>query len=475
VSGVAAALLSVLVVRNATLVDAVSPPRPGQAVVIVGDRIESIGPAAGVAVPPGARVLDAAGGFLIPGLWDMHAHVAGYPDALGLLVAHGVTGVREMGNASAERSREIEAWRAEIADGRRVGPRIVAAGPTLDGPRGFTSPARLFVATPADAREAIATLRSRGAAFAKVHDWLSRESYLALVEEARAAELPVAGHVPVGLSALEVAAAGQASIEHLGSALGGLLLDASSREGSQRAEILERMREARASGSESALWQWAMRSARLEELLSSWDAGRAAAMVEAFRRHGTWHCPTLVVLSPSPRPRDASATRYVYGSAASLCRESTSPPPPPSPTRQQVFARQLAFVAQLQRGGVGLLAGTDFVRPGREALEEFESCDVPLAGVSVHEELEWLVEAGLSPREALAAATSGPARFLGEADAAGRVETGHRADLVLLEASPLEDIRNTRRIRAVIRAGRPLERPSLDALLASAAAEARAN
>jgi predicted amidohydrolase YtcJ len=463
------------VVRNATLVDAVSAPRPDHAVLIVGDRIQAVGPSASLVVPPGARVLDAAGGVVIPGLWDMHGHVAGYQGALGLLLAHGVTGVRDMGNATAERSREIAAWQREIAEGRRAGPRIVAAGPTLDGPRGITSAARLFVAEAADAGGALDTIRARGAAFAKVHDWLTRDAYLALARAARESGLPVAGHVPPALTALEVAAAGQASIEHLGSALGGVLLDASSREAEQRGELLARMQRAREARSEAELWRWALGSARLAELASSWDDARADALVDAFPRHGTWHCPTLVVLSPAGRPRDDSARRYVYGSAVAQCRDAATASPEPSRVRRDVFARQLRFAGQLQRGGVGLLAGTDFVRPDREALEEFETCDVPLAGLSLHEELEWLVEAGLSPREALAAATSGPARYFGEAARAGRVEAGQRADLVVLDASPLDDIRNTRRITAVVREGRLLDRAALDALLAAAAEEARAN
>lgn len=462
-------------IRNATLIDAVSPARADHAVVIANGRIAAVAPSSKLAIPPGARVIDAGGGFLIPGLWDMHAHVAGYPAALGLLVAHGVTGVRDMGNATLEQSREIEEWRRDIGEGRRVGPRLVAPGPTLDGPRGFESAGRLFVSGPGDAPGALATIRARGAAFAKVHDWVSRESYAALVAAAREAGLRVAGHSPVAVPALEVAGAGQASIEHLGSALGGILLDASSREDALRHELLARMQQARDARSESGLWQWAMSSARFEGLLESWDAAKASALVDAFKRNGTWHCPTLVVLSPTARPRGAEAGRFVYASAAAACASGGREPASASgaSTRARVFARRLAFVADLQRAGVGLLVGSDFIRPDREAIEEFETCDVPLAGLSVHEELEWLVEAGLRPVEALAAATREPALFFGEPDAAGIVAPGQRADLVLLDANPLEDIRNARRVRSVILAGRLLERGALDALLADAEADAR--
>jgi hypothetical protein len=315
---------------------------------------------------------------------------------------------------------------------------------------------------------ALDTLRSRGGAFAKIHDWLSRDAYFALMRAAREAGVPAAGHVPDSVTALEAAEAGQVSIEHLS----GLFLNASSREDEWRTELLAQMQEARESGNETGFWEWLGRDTFVEDLLSSWDPARAEALVEAFRRHGTWHCPTLVVLSPRLPPRYASSRRFIYRSAAALCEDSASQGPPRSTAGERFFAKQLGFVAELQRSGVGLLTGSDFVRPDRAALEEFGYCDVPLPGLSVHEELQWLVEAGLSPGEALAAATTGPARFFGEADTSGRIDAGQRADLVL-DANPLDDIRNTRRIRAVIRAGRLLDRTSLDALLSSAAADAQ--
>jgi hypothetical protein len=376
-----------------------------------------------------------------------------------------------MGGAPPERSREIEAWRRAIDAGQRIGPRIVAPGPTLDGPRGIKDPGRVTISGPDDVASALATLRSRGGAFAKIHDWLPRDAYFALMRAAREEGVPVAGHVPASVTALEAAEAGQVSIEHLK----WVLIDASSREAEWRAAILSQMQNARESGSEASFWEWIDRGEFAEGVLSSWDAGRAAALVEAFRRHGTWHCPTLIVLSPRRPPRDASANRYIYRSAAALCENPGSQGPPPSTGSEPTFAKQLSFVSQLQRGGVGLLTGSDFIRPDRGALEEFGRCDVPLPGLSVHEELLWLVEAGLTPAEALAAATLGPARFFGEADTSGRIDAGQRADLVLLDANPLDDIRNTRRIRAVIRGGRLLDREALDALLSSAAADAEAH
>ncbi len=444
---------------------------PGQSIIIIGDRIASVGPASNVA-PTGAQMIDGRGAFVIPGLWDMHVHLASYPEGLPLLVAYGVTGARDMGSASAAETQEMLAWRKEIAAGTRFGPRLAIAGPTLDGRRSYKSDGRLYATTADEGRTAVATVRARGGDFVKVHDWVALEAYAAIVAAAHAGGLEVVGHTPAAIPARDAIAAGQRSIEHLGSSLGGFVLDASSRETELRRELVQKMEEARQAGSEAAFWKWALGPVHQQVLLDAWDPARANDLVALLRQHGTWHCPTLTVLSPSARPRTEAERRVVFASARAACAKSA--PAPPTATAAALFARQLGIVGDLQRGGVGLLAGTDTMPPSAEALEEFGTCDVPLAGLSVHEELEWLVAAGLTPAEALAAATVGPARFFGEEDLAGSVAVGKRADLVLLEANPLDDIRNTRRIRAVVAAGRLYDRAALDALLQQAATEAAA-
>lgn len=445
--------------------------RPAQSILIAGDRIVSVG-AALAAPPAGARVVDGQGAYVIPGLWDMHVHLASYPEGLPLFVAYGVTGVRDMGSASATETQEMLAWRKEIAAGTRVGPRLMLAGPTLDGRRAYKSDGRLYATTADEGRAAVATVRERGGDFVKVHDWLDAEAYAAVVEAAHAGGLEVVGHTPAAIPAGAAAAAGQRSIEHLGSSLGGFLLDASSREAELRRELLQKMEAARAASSEEAFWEWALGPLHQQALLDAWDPARATELAALFRQRGTWHCPTLTVLSPAARSRTAAERRVLFASARAAC-EAQEPAPKPA-TTAALFARQLAIVGDLQRSGVGILAGTDAMPPSAEALEEFGTCDVPLAGLSVHEELEWLVAAGLTPAEALAAATGGPAKFFGEENLAGSVAVGKRADLVLLAADPLDDIRNSRRIRAVVAGGRLYDRAALDALLEQGATAAAA-
>ncbi len=227
------------VITNVSLVGPASVTA-GQSIVIVGGWITGIG----TAPPDGARVVDGQGAFVIPGLWDMHVHFASYPEGLPLLIAFGVTGARDMGSASPLETQEMLSWRREIASGARVGPRMVIAGPTLDGRRAYKSDGRLYATTADEGRTAVATVRERGGDFVKVHDWVGSEAYAAIVAAAHAAGLEVVGHTPAALPARDVAAAGQRSIEHLGSSLGGFVLDASSREPELRRELLQKMDEA---------------------------------------------------------------------------------------------------------------------------------------------------------------------------------------------------------------------------------------
>ena len=460
-----------IVLRNVSVVSRAGVI-PDQAILIRGDLITAVGASASLAVPAATHAVDGRGAYVIPGLWDMHVHLASYPEGLPLLVAYGVTGARDMGSASAAETQEMLVWRKEIAAGTRVGPRLAIAGPTLDGRRAYKSDGRLYVTTADEGRAAVATVRERGGDFVKVHDWVGPEAYAAVVEAAHAGGLEVVGHTPAAIPAGDAAAAGQRSIEHLGSSLGGFVLDASSRETELRRELLRRMDEARTAGSEAPFWEWVLGPLHQQALLATWDPARAAGLVASLRQRGTWHCPTLTVLSPEARPRTAAERRVIFASANAACVQT--PPAAKSATAAALFARQLAIVGDLQHGGVGLLAGTDAMPPSAEAVEEVGSCDVPLAGLSVHEELEWLVAAGLTPAEALAAATTGPARFFREAGTAGELAAGMRADLVLLEANPLDDIRNTRRIRSVVAAGRLFDRAALDGLLDRAATDAAA-
>ena len=205
------------------------PPQPDMTVIVRDGRVAAVGPSGRAAVPEGARVVDGAGRFLIPGLWDMHVHLQlGDTDRMmALFVASGVLGVRDMA-ASAEK---IFAWREEVETGRRLGPRIRAAGPQLNGPDPLLPEIALVVRDAAEARAAVERLQKLGADFVKVHDGVPREAYFAVADEACKRGMVLVGHVPPAVTAFEAAEAGQKSIEHLA----GIIQSLSSQEDALRA------------------------------------------------------------------------------------------------------------------------------------------------------------------------------------------------------------------------------------------------
>ena len=438
-------------------------PQPNTTVVIEGGRIVAVGAPDDVDVPADAVQVDAHGQYLIPGLWDMHVHILSRPGldlAMPLLIANGITGVRDMnGRMTLE---ELQLLRAQIDSGDRVGPRLIAPGPLLDGPGRSASalgPNVVAVATEEEAREAVRSLKSRGADFIKVYNRLTPELYAAVMDEAARLQIDVAGHVPHQLDAGAVSDAGQRSIEHLG----GVLEDSSSAGAELRSLFATLMAELKQQDGRPTKEQIDLLFAARRDVIDRYDEGRFAELVARFKKNGTWHCPTLVsnralALAETERSfANDDRLRYVPRSLHDGWFDGRRSLPWDDPAaRHRRYGRQLALVGSLNRAGVGLLAGTDL---GVAHI---------YAGFSLHDELVLLGYAGLSPMAALQAATRNPAEFLGLLEETGTIEVGKAADLVLLEKDPLEDLSNTGSISAVVRAGVLLDRPALDRLLAEA-------
>ncbi len=220
-----------LAITGVTVIDATgAPARPDMTVVVTGVRITAIGKSGEVGVPEGARVVDGKGKYLIPGLWDMHVHTVG-SSFLPLYLANGVTGVRDM--HAVDPDYAIFDLRKQVQEGKQPGPRVVAAGPLVDGPKPFV-PNSLVAANAAEGREAVRKLKMMGADFVKVYNKLPREAYLSIADEAKKQGLPFAGHVPESVSAAEASDLGQKSIEHLN----GVELACSDREDELRREAV---------------------------------------------------------------------------------------------------------------------------------------------------------------------------------------------------------------------------------------------
>jgi hypothetical protein len=201
-----------LAITHVTVIDCTgAPAKPDSTVVLAGHLISAVGPSETVPIPANARVIEANGKFLIPGLWDMHGHLTdATEDAFPLLIMNGVTGVRDMGGDL----EQIDRWRAEIENGSRVGPHIIRAGPFVDGPKEGVSN-RLTVRTPEEARKAVHDLKAKGVDFIKVHNALPPDAFFALMDEAHKEHIPVAVHLPKDVSSAEASDAGAASLEHV--------------------------------------------------------------------------------------------------------------------------------------------------------------------------------------------------------------------------------------------------------------------
>jgi cytosine/adenosine deaminase-related metal-dependent hydrolase len=446
-----------LVFPHATVIDATgAPARSDMTVVITGSRISAIGETGKVRVPQDAQVVDATGKFVIPGLWDMHVHWD-LKDSLPLFIANGVTGVRQMWG----RPRH-HAWRKELEQGTLLGPRLVIASPIVDGPNPIW-PGSIAVGNAAEAREAVRTLKQDGADFIKIYSRLPREAFFAIADETTKQGLPFAGHVPLSVSVAEASEAGQHSIEHLT----GILAACSTRQ--------EELHQA----SEDA-WSHLPQGQRLPSpsrtrpltrmMLETFSTEKAATLLARLKRNHTWQCPTMTVLRSSallddPNFRNDPRLKYLPVQVKAWWDPATDFRFKARTTEdfalaRLVYQKQVELVGMMRRAGLEFLAGTDVGNP---------YC---FPGFSLHDELGLLVQAGLTPMEALQSATLNPARFLGKEQEIGTVEEGKIADLVLLDANPLQDISNTQRIHAVVVNGRLLDGAALDALLAQAEATA---
>lgn len=440
-----------LAFTHVTVIDMTgAPPRSDMTVVVAGERITAVGPAGQVRIPAGAQVVDAAGKFLIPGLWDMHFHVKEAERTFPLFVANGVTGVRNMGG---DFQRLFE-WREAVASGRLVGPRLVACGPVIDGPQPANPDHALAVGSAQEARQAVDFLKRSGADFVKVYDGVPRAAYFAVVEEAKRQGLPFVGHVPRAVTMAEASEAGQKSVEHLGTFLEG----SSTAEDELRAWPAPPVKD----GDFSAIP--ARIAARGNRMLDTYSGQKAARLLALLARNHTWQVPTLLAKQVNAFVDDISQVRdprYRYIPAS--VREGWSPDqnffyryrtPEFIAYQKRLFQKEVETVGAMSRAGIPLLAGTD-------------GGPYTVPGFGLHQELALLVKAGLTPLAALQAATINPAKFLGESDTLGTVERGKIASLVLLEANPLEDISNTERIDAVVVRGRFFPRSVLRMMLAN--------
>ena len=443
-------------ITNVTVIDAVNGVRENQTVVFDGDEITAVQSADEEF--SAAETIDGSGQFLIPGLWDFHVHLT-YDDRFGdsmsaLFLSWGITSVRDTGGLMHKMLPVVEAMRAEGA----VAPRVFFAGPLLDGNfvvyDGNDRP-KIGVqnATPAQARETVRSLKEQGVDFIKIYEMVSAATFDALVETANELDLPIDSHVPLAMRA-SIAGPSVDSIEHLRN----IELDCAADSAELHETRLERMKNP--DGLSGFALRSSLHSLQRVPAIENYDESRCDQTIEALG--STMMVPTLRLNSFNLAPpfkrddwqdalsRIPQAVREDWAaSAETLAAE-------PGEEFNQFADWSMFLIERMHAAGVPIGAGTD------------TPIFLSVPGFSLHSELEFLVAAGLSPLEALRSATVRPAEYFSLDDEMGTVEVGKVADLVLLDANPLDNIANTREISAVVSKGGFLSRADLDDLVDAA-------
>lgn len=397
--------------------------------------------------------------WLIPGLWDSHVHFRG-GEALAeenrallpLYPLNGVTTVRDTGG---DLTSHLMAWRDSIAAGDLLGPRILLSGPKLDGPRPAWE-GSIPVADTSEVDAAVDSLEALGVDFVKLYDGsMSHEVFMALVREAESRGMLVTGHMPLGVDFLESVRAGLDATEHLYYVFKGTAAN--------REEVTRRVRD-------GVLGFWD----GMEAAMGRRDPAAEREVFGAMADRGTAVVPTLHIgnvlaeverVDHSDDPELAYITEELRETYAGRVESARSQPPEARETTRALREAMADLVLPMHEAGVPILAGSD--------AGAFNSYTYP--GFALHDELEALVDAGLTPAEAIRTATTAPASFMGLGDELGRIAPGYRADLVLLDADPLADISNTRTVSTVILRGEEvLDRAALEEGLRSLAREVRA-
>lgn len=449
----------VIAITNVTALDA-TQETDGATVLISGNTIQTVG--GEIAVPDGAQVIDGTGKFLIPGLWDAHVHLSYYPN-LGvdteypLYIANGITSVRDTGGLIDIVLPMRDAAQAEGA----IAPRVHISGPLVDGAQrvyaGLMGRPNISVgvSTPDEARSQIDALHAAGVDLIKLYEMNTPETFKAAAERANELGLPITAHVPLSMDAVDAAESGVDGMEHLRN------LELSCAANYQA--LLEERTQVLADslGEDGGTLRSALHSLQRYAAIEAQDTDRCNAVIAAMAREEVFQTPTLTVntfisapLAAQPRWRETykylpPEVQEQWRSGGSRMEESLK-----SREINTTFTDwSFAMVEKLQSGGVKIMAGTDnpigFLTPG----------------FALHEELSLLVETGLTPMEALTAATLHPAQFMRMDDKMGTIEAGKLADLVLLNADPRDNIHNTQRINTVIKDGRVFDRAALDGLL----------
>jgi len=429
---------------------------PDMTVIVRGAKIESVAPSKQVTLPTSTTAVRGQGMFIIPGLWDMHVHFRDTDRDLKMDVANGVLGIRNMGGAA----KNVFPVRDAIATGQRLGPKIVAAGPIVDGPNSWSNPEfTVSVKTAEEARDMVRSLKQQGSDFIKTYDGLSGDAYYAIADETKKLGMQFAGHVPIAITIRDASGAGQRSLEHgFGVLRGGSTTEAEYiKQASDQSVFAEAMQAKNFSLIPAKI-------ARDDSgMLDHFSQEYADDTYRLLAKNRTFITPTFVAQRSltfiddldkkgDPRAQYVSAEEMKWWKPENgmLTKYRT---PDYIAVRKREYAMLMTQFHRAQTLGVRFLAGTDVTIP------------YTFPGFSLHDELKLFVEAGFTPLEALQTATTNPAVLLRLDKSWGRIAKGYTANLILLTANPLTDISNTEKIDSVVLNGKLLNRSELDQML----------
>lgn len=453
--------INALCINNISVIDPEVGLIQHQTVIIKEGKILKVLPTNQVNLSSKNTIIDGTNKFLIPGLWDAHVHFAYIeemaPSMFDLFLAYGITSVRDTGGEI----NFISAWKKKSLQNPTSSPRVMIAGPLLDGmPNVYDGsdhehpPLSVGLATVSDVRNKVNELDSMGVDLLKAYEMLTPDQFLEIIRLAKENGLNVTGHVPLSMDVISASNAGLKSMEHMRN------LELSCAANSD--ELLAQRQEILALGKQDigGVLRSKIHTLQRPMAIANYDPQKAEEVLDVLAKNDTWQIPTLALATgfterPFANSEWQETFKYLpeaieFSWKKEINQLMATKPTPFNETYTKWFTN---MVGQVHRAGIEIMAGTDcpifYLTPGR----------------SLHEELEVLVKAGLSPLEALKTATTNPAKYFNLENELGGVKETMWADLLILDANPLDDITNTQKINAVIKQGRYLGRSDLDEML----------
>lgn len=449
-----------LCIKNITTVDPNDGIREAQTVVIQDGKILKIAPTAELRLSQKNQILDGTGKYLIPGLWDAHVHFAYIeslaPSMFDLFLLYGITSVRDTGGEI----MFVKKWKDAALANPTDAPRVMIAGPLLDGmPNVYDGsdpghpPLSIGSGSVEALEQLILKLDSLDVNFLKAYEMLTPEQFYKLMEMAKRLGYKVTGHVPLSMDVIGASNAGLNSMEHMRN------LEISCASNAEELLLERHAMLKKGKNLPGGELRSSIHAAQRQVAVNNYDEKKADEIIQVLLKNQTWQIPTLTLNTsqarpPYARPEWQESFDYLPDTIRDQWKSylEASPKEAVPPFRQKYSDWMMAMAGKIHEAGVPIMAGTDtpiaFLTPG----------------LSLHEELVSLVEAGMSPQEALKSATVNPATYFGLENELGSIRESQWADLLILSANPLEDIRNTQRIEAVVKQGKVFGKSELDSI-----------